>query len=230
MRGKNFGTVPSPVVKLGGAIQNGTRELVALLFRNTTSWTADKSGKYTVYNFAPGGVGGMTNSSNTSVYANPGSSGGAQKKTISLAAGQSIGISIGATGYANHLDNTSKPPGSSTITFPGGSTMTANPGSAGTNNDTIPTSAPGGTASGGDVNVTGPSGAAIRGGDGPSSASIDGIGNFPGGMGVTGAGNLSGPAASVGAGSGGVAATSSGASSIVSGSGGAGMVLIFREP
>ena len=100
-------------------------------FTTSGSFTAPRTGKYLLTAIG-GGAAGLNNGRG-------GGAGGFAQKLVSLAAGDLISLTIGAGGASNGASG-----GTTTLTAPGVS-LTANGG----------TTASGGSASGGDINVTG---------------------------------------------------------------------------
>lgn len=217
MRGKSFGTVASPVVALGRSSGGGGRLLVATKSFGDTSFVAPAGGSYVFYVWGAGGAG---NYGSDTPYG--GGSAGAARKKVTLQAGQSVTLSMGragvfGVGYSSTATVT-------TVTFPDASTIQCTGG--GSANNISPGAA--GTATGGDVNV---SGNAATTGNGANAAIIDGLGGTLGGPATT-TGQQAATAPSggpFGAGGGSYNTFSGSPLAAQSGQGGSSVLLVFQE-
>jgi hypothetical protein len=134
-----------------------------------TSWTAPASRWYRLTAIGGGGMAAVSNG---------GGGGGAAQKLVYIPKGTTLVIAVGQGG-ANIDAGTA-----TTVTLPDGTVLTGGGGAYGT-------TGAGGTASGGDINVTGNAKSTINGGDGPT------IGDFigapftpPGGVALEGMGAI----------------------------------------
>ena len=136
------------------------------------TWTAPSDCTVVVQAVGAGGEGGYMNKDDTfNLFgiASGGSGGGYTRKKVSLSSGDALTITVGAGGPSRYLQNdagtdtVSVAGSATTVTGPASLSLTANGGSGGSgvygNNDSstysFATQPTGGTASGGDVNLTG---------------------------------------------------------------------------
>jgi len=136
------------------------------------TWTAPADCTVVIQAVGAGGSGGgisKDDTDNMEVAVSGGSGGGYSRKKVSLSSGDVLSFTVGAGGATEFLndngtDNTGNAGGATTVTGPNSLSLTANGGSGGsgrrvTSGDlTFATQPTGGTASGGDLNVTGTAG------------------------------------------------------------------------
>lgn len=160
MRGKAFGTVASPVQRLGapGAAVAFLRRVVAAQVGGTVSGTqtltAPVKGTYRLAILGPGGQGAQSVQSNAALGGG-GSGGLAVSKPFQMAAGQTLSVSCGAAAAAQTLSgkiNGAAGLGATTATTPDGAALSAGPGQGGSN---AGAAGNGGDASGGEFNYPG---------------------------------------------------------------------------
>lgn len=150
----------------------------AQVFTSSSTFTVPSSGRFKV-TLVGGGGGG---SGNNGVSCNGGGGGGTAIKWYSgITPGTVCTVTIGAAGPGGTLNNPGTNGGNSSFTGTGVTTLTANGGSGAGNQQNTPTS--GGTATGGDINISGGSGSAYQ------SVNANGGSNILGG---TGGGSLLG--------------------------------------
>lgn len=136
------------------------------------TWVAPEDCTVLIQIIGAGGSGGgiaLDDTAGLEVGASGGSGGGYSRKTVSLSASDTLSFTVGAGGASESLsdnaaDHAGNTGGTTTCTGPASLSMTANGGSGGsghrvTSGDlTFATQPSGGTASGGDTNVTGQAG------------------------------------------------------------------------
>ena len=139
---------------------------------NTYTWTAPEDCTVLIQTIGAGGSGGgisKDDTANLEAGACGGSGGGYSRKAVTLTASDTLTFTVGAGGASQNLsdnaaDHTGNAGGNTTLTGPSGLSLTANGGSGGQGRRvgsgiiTFATQPTGGTASGGDVNITGQAG------------------------------------------------------------------------
>lgn len=161
-------------------------------------WTCQIAGDYLLTAIGPGGSGALAPASGNGRGATGGQAGGLAQKRVSLNAGDQLTLTIGAGGAAQATAGANGNAGGVTTVVGAGVNLVANGGEGGktapAGAGTIPGASAGGTASGGDINVTG---------GGSGSATVAAVASCMavtggGAVGVYGTGYASGNASSSG--------------------------------
>lgn len=136
-----------------------------------TSWTCPLGVRRAFVRVqGPGGSGGRASSTSRAMA---GSAGGYADAEISVTPGTAYAYTIGTPGAAVGVDNTAGADATATTFNTGAVTLTANGGKGGTNASTTGISAPGGSATNGDVNRSGTVGRLVTDGGAQSSTGGD---------------------------------------------------------
>ena len=142
---------------------------------DTYTWSAPEDCTVLIQAIGAGGSGGgiaKDDTANLEVGASGGSGGGYSRKKVTLTSGDTLTFTVGAGGARetmadNLIDHHGNAGGNTTLTGPSSLSITANGGSGGSGRRvgsgdiTYATQPTGGTASGGDVNITGQAGANV---------------------------------------------------------------------
>lgn len=143
----------------GGAVTYSGAILSQQVIGSSRTWVCMMTGEYLISAIGGGGSGALSPSSGNGLGATGGQAGGFSQKRVKLLAGDRITLTIGAGGAAQATNGANGNAGGATTVVGVGVNLVANGGEGGktapAGAGTIPGASAGGTASGGDINVTG---------------------------------------------------------------------------